>query len=222
MPALMPHPKSLLEPPAAEPRAPRAARLAKQEQILRAAERLFGRYGLEGVAIEAIATELGLSKQNLLYYYPSKEQLYLAVLDDVMDSWLAGMARIAQHDDPATAIAEYVAAKLRFSQERPSGSAVFTREVMAGAPLYASRLAEQVQPQLQADLRQFERWAQAGLIRRVDFTHLMFLIWACTQAYADLAPQFALLLDKPALEARDYATAQQLITDMVLGQLKPV
>jgi len=174
------------------------------------------------VAIEAIATELGLSKQNLLYYYPSKEQLYLAVLDDVMDSWLAGMARIAQHDDPATAIAEYVAAKLRFSHERPSGSAVFTREVMAGAPLYAPRLAEQVQPHLQADLRQFERWAQAGLIRRVDFTHLMFLIWACTQAYADLAPQFALLLGKPALEARDYATAQQLITDMVLGQLKPV
>ncbi|WP_374435240.1 TetR family transcriptional regulator C-terminal domain-containing protein [Inhella sp.] len=222
MSVLMPHAKPVSEVASPEPRAPRAARLAKQEQILHAAERLFGRYGLEGVAIEAIASELGLSKQNLLYYYPSKEQLYLAVLDDVMDSWLAGMARIAQHDDPATAIAEYVAAKLRFSHERPSGSAVFTREVMAGAPLYASRLAEQVQPQLQADLRQFERWAQAGLIRRVDFTHLMFLIWACTQAYADLAPQFALLLGKPALEPRDYATAQQLITDMVLGQLKPV
>jgi len=201
-------------------RAPRAARVQKEEQILHAAEAQFARYGFEGVSLEAIASELGLSRQNLLYYYPSKEQLYDAVLDDVLQSWLGGMARMAQHADPATAITEYVAAKLRFSQERPSGSAVFTREVMAGAPRYASRLAEQVLPQLQADVRQFERWAQQGLIQRVDFTHLMFLIWACTQAYADLGSQFALLLDKPVLETRDFDTAQSLITSLVLTRLR--
>lgn len=202
-------------------RAPRAASVRKQQQILRAAEAQFARFGFEGVSLEAIAVEIGISRQNLLYYYPSKEQLYDAVLDDVLQSWLSGMARIAQHEEPAGAIAEYVAAKLRFSQERPSGSAVFTREVMAGAPRYATRLAEQVLPQLQADLKQFERWARQGLIQRLDFTHLMFLIWACTQAYADLAPQFALLLGKPCLDAKDFATAQELITGLVLARLKP-
>jgi len=202
-------------------RTPRAATLRKQEHILRAAEQQFARFGFEGVSLETIAVNIGISRQNLLYYYPSKEQLYDAVLDDVLQSWLTGMARMAQHPDPTTAITEYVAAKLRFSQERPSGSAVFTREVMTGAPRYAGRLAEQVLPHLQADVRQFERWAREGLIQRVDFTHLMFLIWACTQAYADLAPQFALLLGKPALEPQDFTTAQSLITGLVLGRLKP-
>jgi len=216
------HPPAAPAVPAdAPPRAPRAARVQKEVQILHAAEAQFARYGFEGVSLEAIASELGLSRQNLLYYYPSKEQLYDAVLDDVLHSWLTGMARMTEHEDPATAITEYVAAKLRFSQERPSGSAVFTREVMAGAPRYARRLAEQVQPQLQADVQQFEHWARRGLIRRVDFTHLMFLIWACTQAYADLAPQFALLLGKPALGAQDFAAAQSLVTEMVMGRLQP-
>ena len=203
-------------------RAPRAARLEKLQAILQAAETQFARYGFEGVSLETIAGELGLSRQNLLYYYPSKEALYDAVLDDVLASWLAGMSRIGLATDPEQAIRDYVAAKLRFSQERPSGSAVFTREVMAGAPRYAHRLREQVLPVLRADVQAFERWADHGLIRRLDFTHLMFLLWASTQAYADLAPQFALLLGKPSLEVSDFAAAQALITGMLLSALKPV
>jgi TetR/AcrR family transcriptional regulator len=202
-------------------RAPREARLRKQEQILQAAEHAFARFGFEGVSLDGIAASLGLSRQNLLYYYASKDELYDAVLDDVLQSWLQGMALIAQGDDPEQAISDYVAAKLRFSKERPSGSAVFTREVMAGAPRYADRLAEQVLPHLLADVQAFERWARQGRIKSVNFTHLMFVIWSSTQAYADLGPQFALLLGKPTLSDEDFSHAHRLITDLVMGSLRP-
>jgi hypothetical protein len=62
---------------------------------------------------------------------------------------------------------------------------VFTKEVVAGLPRYRAVFAQRVGPVLQAEVRTFERWAQEGRIARINFTHLMFVIWSITQAYAD-------------------------------------
>lgn len=203
--------------PAAEPvRSPRAARVEKEQDILRAAEALFARHGFEGTTLEGIAAALGLSRHNLLYYFPSKELLYRRVLDDVMTQWLAGMGALAVGDEPASALRQYIGAKMRSAQERPDGSRVFMQEIMAGAPRYADALRLRVLPALLTDVKVFERWARQGKIQKLNFTHLMFIIWAATQAYADLAPQFALLLGKPALEPRDFAAAQTLLERLVL------
>lgn len=204
----------------AEQRAPRAARVLKQTQILSEAERQFARFGFEGVSLDSIATALGVSRQNMLYYFASKDDLYGAVLDSVLQSWLETMDVLAKGSDPETAIGNYIGAKMRFSQERPFGSAVFTREVMAGAPRYAEKLAALVMPRLRNDVRAFEKWARQGLIERIDFTHLMFVIWSSTQAYADLAPQFALFMGKPRLDDRDFAAGHALITKIVMKSLE--
>jgi TetR/AcrR family transcriptional regulator len=201
-------------------RTPRAATLRKQEAILAEAERQFARFGFEGVSLDSIAAALDLSRQNLLYHWPSKEDLYRAVLDSVMGEWMANMNAITEASEPKAAIESYVADKLRFSRERPSGNAVFTREIMAGAPRYADVLKAQVMPLLHADIARFERWAAEGLIQRLDFTHLMFLIWSSTQAYADLAPQFSLYMGKPALDEDDFERARELITGLIWRSLK--
>jgi len=204
---------------AAAPRQPRAARVEKERQILREAEAQFARYGFQGASLESIAAALGLSRHNLLYYFPSKEVLYRRVLDDVMTQWLEGMGELAVGDDPESGLRRYIGAKLRSSRERPAGSAVFTQEVIAGVPRYADAITARVAPVLEADVRVFRRWARDGRIARLDFRHLMFVIWAVTQAYADLAPQFALLLGKPALDKADFAAARAVIERLVLRGL---
>jgi TetR/AcrR family transcriptional regulator len=206
--------------PPAAPRPTRQQRRAEKEQaILREAEAQFARYGFEGTSVEAIAAALGMSRHHLLYYFPSKTALYRRVIDDVMTQWLDGMAALAEGDDPAAALRAYIGAKLRASAERPDGSRVFTQEVMAGAPRYGDALVERVGPLLKADLKLFERWARAGRVQRLPFVHLVFVLWAMTQAYADLAPQFALLLGKPALDEKDFAAAQAVIERLVLAGL---
>lgn len=202
-------------------RTPRAATLRKQEAILVEAEHQFARFGFEGVSLDSIAAALDLSRQNLLYHWPSKEDLYRAVLNSVMGEWMASMSAVADADEPEAAIHTYVDVKLRFSRERPSGNAVFTREIMAGAPRYQDVLKAQVMPLLHADLARFERWAAEGRVRRLDFTHLMFLIWSSTQAYADLGPQFALYMGKPALDEEDFERARELITSLIWHSLRP-
>lgn len=199
--------------------AQRAARVAKEAAICAEAEKQFAQFGFEGTSLEQIAQALSLSRHNLLYYYPSKDALYRTVLDAVLDEWLTRMAGIVAGADPEAALREYIAAKLRYSFERPAGSQVFAREVMAGAPRFRDAIEARVLPALNADVRTFERWARAGLVRKMDFRHLMFTIWAMTQAYADQSAQFAILLGKPGLDEKDFKAAEGVIAGMVIESL---
>jgi TetR/AcrR family transcriptional regulator len=57
------------------------------EQIRVAATQLFATLGYEGASLQAIADQVGVTKQTLLYHYPSKEALRSAVLDGVFAHW---------------------------------------------------------------------------------------------------------------------------------------
>jgi TetR/AcrR family transcriptional regulator len=202
-------------------KAPTASRLRKEAAILQEAENQFAQFGFEGASLENIGAAAGISRHNLLYYFASKEVLYRRVLDDVLDQWLAGMDELSHGDDPLLALRAYVRLKLRFSRERPNGVKVFTKEVIAGAPRYGEAITARVGPLLRKEVRTFERWAREGRIARVNFTHLMFIIWTVTQAYAEQQAQFALLLGKPALTARDFDNAEELIVRLVASGLAP-
>ena len=198
----------------------KAVRESKERLIRRQAERLFAQYGFEGTSVQGIAQAAGMSRHSLLYYYAGKEELYRRVLDDVLDQWLASMLAISSSDSPEQALSAYIAAKLRFSRDQPYGSQVFTREVIAGAPRYKDAIEKRVTPVLREDLKTLEKWARQKRIRRIDFTHLMFLIWSATQAYADLAPQFTLFLGKKRLEQKDFDAAGAVLTELVLAGLR--
>lgn len=207
--------------PQAASRKPTAARLRKEQRILEMAELHFAQYGFEGASLDLIAQDAGISRHNLLYYFASKEQLYVRVLDDVLEQWLQGMSELLRGDDPAEALRRYIHAKLQSSRERPLGSKVFTREVMAGAPRFGATIQAKVGPVLAADIQVFNRWVEQGRIAPVDFTHLMFILWSVTQAYADQQAQFALLLGRPQLGAQDYEDAAALIAHLVIQGLQP-
>ncbi len=193
------------------------ARERLEQDILRAAKKLFAQRGFGGVSLDHIAREVGASKQNLLYYFPSKEELYRRVLHGVLDVWLSYMDALSQRpDDPERAIRDYIAGKLRFSREHPDDSRVYANEVVSGAPLFSAEIAERVIPALQADVAIFNRWAEQGLCRPVDGRHLMILLWASTQVYADWASQIGLVLGKSELDLGDFQDAENLIVDMVL------
>ena len=189
-----------------------------ESDILRQAVRVFAESGYEGAAIATIAERAGLSKQNLMYYFPTKQQLYQRVLDDVLDDWLARMDLLANPDDePRDVLRAYISAKLRFSREQPWASRVYALEVINGAPLYGEQIRERVVPLLRKDIAVFEQWIAAGKIAPVNATHLMFTIWAMTQSYADFSAQMALVLERKQLLRQDFDDAEQLITRMVLA-----
>jgi TetR/AcrR family transcriptional regulator len=188
-----------------------------ENDILETSKTLFAQRGYGGVSIDQIAHELGCSKQNLLYYFPSKEALYRRVLHSVLDVWLPYMEAFKSHPkDPERALRDYITGKLRFSREHPNDSRVYANEILSGTPIFSKEISERVIPAVQADVAMFESWAAQGLCKPINTKHLMVLLWATTQVYADGQSQICLVLGKPVLDEQDFADAETLIIDMVL------
>lgn len=187
-----------------------------EADIVAEAVRIFAECGYEGTAIATIAQRAGLSKQNLMYYFPTKAALYQRVLDDVLDEWLDRMAHLADAGEPEDVLRAYIQAKLKFSREQPDASRVYAMEVIGGARLYGEQIRQRVVPVLRRDIEVFEGWLAAGRIAPVNATHLLFSIWAMTQSYADFAPQMALVLGRELTES-DFEAAEETLVAMVLA-----
>ena len=188
-----------------------------EADIVAIAVRVFAESGYEGASIASVAAQAGLSKQNLMYYFPTKQALYQRVLDDVLDEWLARMDLLADpRGQPADMLRAYIQAKLRFSRDHPWASRVYALEVISGAPMVGEQIRRRVVPLVRKDIEVFERWIAEGRIAAVNATHLLFAIWAMTQSYADFAAQMALVLNRK-LSARDFSDGEKLIVDMVVS-----
>jgi TetR/AcrR family transcriptional regulator len=190
--------------------------------ILAEAVRVFAANGFAGASVATVAENAGLSKQNLMYYFPTKQALYQRVLDGVLDDWLERMANLADPErQPCDLLRGYISAKLRFSREQPLASRVFAMEVLGGAQLYGEQIRSRVVPLVRRDIEVFERWIAEGRMAPVNATHLLFAIWAMTQSYADFAPQMQLVLGREQLTQQDFDAAEELITNMVLRSVAP-
>ena len=61
----------------------------KQDLILDAALDVFSVHGFRGATIDQIADAAGMSKPNLLYYFPRKEEIHKRLIAELLDMWLA-------------------------------------------------------------------------------------------------------------------------------------
>lgn len=187
------------------PKGPRAkAGEARKAAILKAALGVFARLGLDGASVEAIAQAAGISKANLLYYHPTKEALYVAVLEQGLALWLAPLSRFTEDDDPAQAIAALIDAKLVLSRDHPEVSRLFALEMLRGAPLLKPVLAGPLKAVFDAKVAVIQAWIDAGRLYRVDPSHLIFAVWALTQHYADFAVQVRALTGGKTLSDKGF------------------
>ncbi|EJX8348935.1 HTH-type transcriptional regulator RutR [Salmonella enterica subsp. enterica serovar Johannesburg] len=152
---------------------------AKRQLILTAALAVFSQYGIHGARLEQVAERAGVSKTNLLYYYPSKEALYVAVMRQILDVWLAPLKAFRAEFSPLEAIKEYIRLKLEVSRDYPQASRLFCMEMLAG----------DLKALIDEKSALIAGWVHSGKLAPVSPHHLIFMIWAATQHYADFAPQ---------------------------------
>lgn len=196
---------------------PSSARLAMENNILRSAESIFSEFGFYGSTMDKIADKAGISKQNLLYYYPSKEQLYRTVLQNIVDLWLERMTFADDpNQSPEEVIASYVRGKLELSRDYPTASKVFAMEVIGGAPLIKDYLQSKLKPLFDKDIKLVKRWVKNKRLANIKPEHLFFSIWAMTQTYADFSVQIELMMGKTKLTQKDFDHATAFLTSMIL------
>jgi len=197
-----------------------ARRQNLESAILAVAQERFALHGYGGVSVDDIAADAGISKQSLLYYFPSKKALYSRVFNDVLDSWLSNLNSLADADlDPHAALERYVTQKLQFSYDHPSGSRLFAQEIISQAPQCADDIEAKLVPAFRAEAAVLNRWMANGDVAPLPVPHLLFTLWAMTQTYADFAWQMRMLLGKQALEPADFDLARETILRMLEGAL---
>lgn len=164
------------------------------EAILEAALEVFSAQGFRGATLDQIAQAAGLSKPNLLYYFPSKEAIHVELLSGLMDVWLAPLRAMDPAGEPRDEIMAYMRRKLEMSREMPRESRLFANEILQGAPRMMEGLTGELKSLVDAKAAVIRAWVEAGRIAPVDPYHLIFSIWALTQHYADFDVQVRAVL----------------------------
>jgi TetR/AcrR family transcriptional regulator len=189
--------------------------------ILEAALDVFSRYGFRGTTLDQIALRAEMSKPNLLYYFKSKDDIYEAVLERTLAEWLAPLTGLDAGGEPIEEIKKYVAAKIALSERNPKASRLFANEILQGAPSIANVLSGPLKTIVDRKARTIRKWIAEGRIAPVDPYHLIFMIWAVTQHYADFEVQIRAVLGSTAVGRKHFEAAEQTIMTVLIEGLRP-
>ncbi|MCQ4966356.1 HTH-type transcriptional regulator RutR [Atlantibacter hermannii] len=194
---------------------------AKRDAILQAGLSQFAKYGIHGATLEHIAECAGVSKTNLLYYFPSKDVLYIEVLKQILSIWLAPLRAFRRDLEPLAAIGEYIRLKMEVSRDYPEASRLFCMEMLQGAPLLMGELAGDVRPLVEEKSTIVAAWVAQGKLAPVDPHHLIFMIWATTQHYADFSVQVEAVTGATLKDDAFFRHTVENVQRMIIDGIRP-
>ena len=190
-----------------QPRTRTRIQQRNRDLIREAALDVFSQQGFRGATLDQIAERAGLSKPNLLYYFPSKEAIHLDLLARLLDAWLDPLRALDPMGDPKAEILGYMRRKLDLSRDFPRESRLFANEVLQGAPRLMELLGGELKALVDEKSAVLRQWAEEGRIANLPPQHLIFAIWALTQHYADFEVQVRAVLGEghdPYAEAHEF------------------
>jgi TetR/AcrR family transcriptional regulator len=191
-------------------------RRENERLILTAAEKVFAEAGFGGATMQLIADMAGLPKANLHYYFATKEDLYRRVVQEIFEIWLDAAASFDAASTPAEGIGAYIEAKMAISRRHPHGSKVWAAEVMQGAPVIQDYLETTLRDWTEGRARVIQRWIDEGKMAPVDPRHLLYMLWATTQHYADFGHQIETLNNGQPLTDRQWREATDSVKTIIL------
>ncbi|MCB1002066.1 MAG: TetR/AcrR family transcriptional regulator [Acidimicrobiales bacterium] len=144
-------------------------RTSTRDRILSVATDLFGSRGVDAVSLDVIAAEVGVRKQTLLYWFPSKDELLAAVVTQAAAELAVVIeaAVRASGDDPLDRIDAVVRAVFRPAVRRPALLGL-VRDVGRLPSSVSAPLADQLRPLAERAQAYLRAEMDAGRLRRAD------------------------------------------------------
>jgi len=199
-----------------KPQSKKQRREAQEKLILEAAEKVFAEAGFGGATMQLIADMAGLPKANLHYYFPTKEALYRQVVQNIFQFWLRAADVFDSAEGPAEGIGAYIDAKMEISRAHPAGSKVWASEVMHRAPVIQDYLETTLAEWTEGRMKVIQRWIDEGRMDNVNPRHLLYMLWATTQHYADFGHQIETLNSGQPLDDAQWDEAKASVKRIIL------
>lgn len=162
-----------------------ARRSGTRDTILERATDLFGLRGFEAVSLDQIASEVGVAKQTLLYWFPSKDDL----IEQVLAATAAELAVVVEAairsapDDPLDRIEAVVKAVFRPAVRRPALLGL-VREIGRLPSSSSDALTTRVQPLVARAVQWMRSEMDAGRLRAGDPSVIVALVYATVTGIA--------------------------------------
>lgn len=154
-----------------------AARTTR-DRVLDAALRGFGTRGYDGTSLDAVAAELGVRKQTILYHFPSKDRLLDAVIDRASAELGTLLEEALARSTPGWGRVEAIVRSVfRLAGRRPELLGLL-REVSRLGPPPATLLRERLEPFVARATAWLEDEMAAGTIRSQDARLLLLAAYS--------------------------------------------
>ena len=170
-----------------------------RERILDVALASFGTRGFDATSLDALAAELGIRKQTILYYFPSKEALLEAVIDaaiaELSTELAVTLAREAVGWDRIDAV---VRKAFRLGARRPALLGLL-REASRIGPPASVRLLAGIDPLVKRASRFLEEEMAAERLRRHDPAAVLFTAYSAVIGMATEVEALRALGNEPTV-----------------------
>lgn len=152
--------------------------VSTRERILAAALAAYGTDGYAATSLDALADQLGVRKQTILYYFPSKQALFDAVVDEAAADLVKVFDAEASRGLTGIAQVEAIVRRVfRLAVRRPELLGL-VREVTRPGSVVAERLGGHVAPSFDRARDFLEREMDAGRLRRSDPSMLLLSLYS--------------------------------------------
>ena len=149
-----------------------------RERTVGAALTAFGTRGYETTSLDALAAELGVRKQTILYHFPSKDALLDAVIAEAGTELIAVLEQAVSGPGAGWSRVEAVVRSVfRLAGRRPELLGLL-REVSRLGPPPATRFREMLGPFIERATSFLEEGMSAGEFRRQDARLLLLATYS--------------------------------------------
>lgn len=194
-----------------------------RQDILQVATGEFARNGYSGARVDEIAAKTRTTKRMIYYYFGSKEQLYIAVLE-----YVYSVAREAEryldvdHLDPVAAIRHLAELTFDHHESHPDFIKIVTAENVNRAEFIAKSesLADVNTPAVSVAARILERGYASGVFRRkVDAIDLHLMVSAFCFFRMSNRHTFGALFGRDMLDPSRREHYRRMIGDLIVSYL---
>jgi len=187
-----------------------------RDRVLQVALSLFAEHGYRGTSLRDIARRIGIKAPSLLHHFPSKEQLYVAVLDRIFEGLEESAQRVLSGNDNFQERCRIaIVGAIDFIAASPDSMRIIWREMTEESGIGRQLFKRRLPPLFAMGVNFIFRGQREGEFREVDPFHFLLSLNSITIGFFTTATMVRRLWNNNLFEPKVVELRKREVIDMV-------
>jgi TetR/AcrR family transcriptional regulator len=187
-----------------------------RDRVLQVALSLFAEHGYRGTSLRDIARRIGIKAPSLLHHFPSKEQLYVAVLDRIFEGMEESAQRVLSGNDNFQERCRIaIVSAIDVIAATPDSMRIIWREMTEESGIGRQLFKRRLPPLFAMGVNFIFRGQREGEFREVDPFHFLLSLNSITIGFFTTATMVRRLWNNNLFEPKVVELRKREVIDMV-------